>query len=578
MRQLGELPEYLPTLAAYLDKWADQTPDQTWLGRRNATGNWKRISYGEARNSAMAIGSSLLSMGLSADKPLVILSENSLEHGLLGLACLYVGIPYAPISPAYSLVSDDHEKLKFVVELLQPGAVFADNGKQFEKAFGAIESAGVNIINVDDAVANAILFADLLGKDAGNTELAVTARASINSETVVKYLFTSGSTGVPKAVINTNRMICSMQAMVRDSYRFLNDQPPVVLDWAPWNHTAAGNKVSYMVMTNGGSYYIDDGKPVPGRFDETVRNLGELACTWYFNVPVGWDMLIDKLEQDTDLAENFFSQLQMMFYAGATMAQDTWDRIRAVGRSISGREILIATGLGSTETAPFALACTEVQEKSGNVGVPCRGLLMKLVPVEGGKLEVRLKGPSITPGYYSDPRKTAAAFDEEGYYLMGDALRAADPEDFSKGFFFDGRLAENFKLNTGTWVAVGALRSKLVDAMGGLVRDAVIVGENEKEVGALLLLSEAGVSLDKPVLYDRLEQMLRTASENATGSASKVRRAVVLESSPSFDKGEITEKGSLNQRAMRTNHSELIDLLYNGSEAHESHRYCKFIR
>lgn len=320
------------------------------------------------------------------------------------------------------------------------------------------------------------------------------------------------------------------------------------------------------MLTNGGTYYIDDGKPAPGKIDETLRNLREVSCTWYFNVPVGWDRLVDELESDAALARTFFARLRMMFYAGAGMAQHTWDRLRAVARATTGHEVLLATSLGATETAPFALACTEVQEKSGNVGVPAKGLSMKLVP-NGGKLELRLKGPSITPGYYGDPDKTAEAFDEDGYYMMGDALRPADPDDFAKGFFFDGRVAENFKLNTGTWVAVGSVRAALVDHMGGLVRDAVIVGENEGQLGALLLLSEAAQAMPEDARQAALAEKLAEAAAEATGSASRVRRALVLDREPSFDKGEITEKGSLNQRAMRANHADAVARLYAGEGA-----------
>ncbi|PWL36764.1 MAG: feruloyl-CoA synthase, partial [Marivita sp. XM-24bin2] len=344
---------------------------------------------------------------------------------------------------------------------------------------------------------------------------------------------------------------------------FVTKTPPVVLDWAPWNHTAAGNKVSYLVLTNGGTYYIDDGKPAPGKFDETLRNLREVSCTWYFNVPIGWDILVEELEQDAELATTFFKDLKMMFYAGAGMAQLTWDRLRAIGRKTTGHEVLLATSLGATETAPFALACTEVQEKSGNVGVPSKGLTMKLVP-NGGKLELRLKGPSITPGYYRDAAKTREAFDEEGFYCMGDALRPADPEDLSKGFFFDGRVAENFKLTTGTWVAVGAVRAALVDAMDGLIRDAVITGEDEAELGALVLLSDRAAKLPEPELTQALSDCLARAAQAATGSASRVRRILVLTETPSFDKGEITEKGSLNQRAMRSNFAAQVDQLHRG--------------
>ena len=567
MRQTKPLPDYLPTLASYLDKWADTTPDATWMARRDHSpaydGGWRRISYGEARDAARRIAASLLGMGLGPNRPLLILSENSLEHGLLALACTYVGIPYAPVSPAYSLVSTDHAKLKAIANLLKPGAVFADDGQRFAVAIDAIRNDDMQTLNHRNKIEGSISFDDLLEGQPKDTE---PHRASLTGEHVVKYLFTSGSTGSPKAVINTNRMICAMQAMVRDCYRYVTHTPPVVLDWAPWNHTAAGNKVSNLVMTNGGTYYIDDGKPASGKFDETLRNLREVACSWYFNVPIGWDMLVEELERDAELAQTFFSKLGMMFYAGAGMPQHTWDRLRAIGRATTGREVLLASSLGSTETAPFALAITEVQDKSGNIGVPARGLTLKLVPTSG-KLELRLKGPSIFPGYYGDPEKTAEAFDEDGFYCMGDALRPADPDDFSKGFFFDGRIGENFKLATGTWVGVGAVRASLVDAMQGLIRDAVIVGENESRLGALLLPSDTGRAMESTAFHRAIQTHLETAAAAATGSASRVQLALILDRDPSFDRGEITEKGSLNQRAMRANNAEAIATLYSNNAA-----------
>lgn len=563
MRQSADLAPYLPTLADYLDKWADATPDQTWMARRDNSGDWRKISYGAARMQALAIGGALLQLGLGPDRPLLILSGNSLEHALLGAACFQVGIPYAPVSPAYSLVSKDHGKLRDIAASLKPGAIYAEDGAEFAPALAAIAHCGATSICLRNPGNEAVTFDSLLQ---GDIQSARAARSQIGADTVVKYLFTSGSTGTPKAVINTNGMICANQAMVRDSYRFVTKRPPVVLDWGPWNHTASGNKVSYLVLTNGGSYFIDDGKPVPGKFDETLRNLREIACTWYFNVPVGWDMLVEQLEADPALAQTFFSQLSMMFYAGAGMAQHTWDRLRAVGRATTGREVLLSTSLGATETAPFALSCTTMQDKAGNVGVPARGLSMKLVP-NGGKLELRLKGPSITPGYLNDPDRTAEAFDEEGFYCMGDALRPADPDDFSKGFIYDGRVAENFKLNTGTWVAVGAVRAGLVDAFGGLIRDAVITGENETELGALVLLTPKGRALTPDARDAALRAALAAHAKAATGSSTRVRRMMVLTDEPSFDRGEITEKGSLNQRAMRSSHAALIAQLHAGTGA-----------
>ncbi len=562
MRQTEALADHLPLLADYLDKWADATPNQTWIARRGEDGNWNRISYGAARVKARAIGAALLAMGLNAERPLLILSENSLEHALLGLSCAYVGIPYAPISPAYSLVSEGSAKAKTIVDTLKPGAIFADDGALFGAALAVLVAADCQAITARNHTSDAATFDSLLTHD---PQASSAARAALTPDTVVKYLFTSGSTGAPKAVINTNRMICAMQAMVRDCYRFLETEPPVVLNWAPWNHTAAGNKTSYLVLTNGGTYYIDDGRPVPGGFDETLRNLREISCTWYFNVPIGYDMLVKALEQDPDLARTFYSDLKMLFYAGAGMAQHTWDRLMQIGKEVTGRDILLATGLGATETAPFALAWTEPEQTAGNVGVPSRGLTLKLVPTDG-KLEARLKGPTITPGYYGDAEKTAEVFDDEGYYCLGDALRPADPDDFSRGFFFDGRVAENFKLSTGTWVSVGAVRAKLVDAMGGLVRDAVIVGENEAQLGALLWLSDTARQMPPADLDQALSERLTAAAKAATGSASRVRRAALLPHAPSLDKGEVTEKGSLNQRALRAHCAEAIARMYRSDD------------
>ena len=559
MRQVDPLPAHLPTVADYLDHWAEKTPEAIWIARRQTDGTWREISYAEARETAQRLGAALLARGLGPNRPLLILSQNSLEHALLAMGCIYVGIPFAAVSPAYSLVSKDHGKLRDIAALLRPGAIFADDSESFAPALTAIAAPEQTVITLGDGVDD---FAALLKSD---PQSAAPARAALSPDGVVKYLFTSGSTGSPKAVINTNRMMCAMSAMISDCYRFLRDEPPVVLDWAPWNHTAAGNKVFMLVLGHGGSYYIDDGRPVPGKFEETLRNLREISCTWYFNVPLGFDMLVEALEQDHALATTFFSRLGMLFYAGAGMAQHTWDRLSELGRNITGREVLLATGLGATETAPFALACTDIQKRAGNIGVPARGLTLKLVPT-GDKMEARLRGPTIMPGYLGDTEKTAEVFDEEGFYCLGDALRPADPDDLTKGFFFDGRVAENFKLATGTWVAVGSVRAALVDAMGGLIRDAVIVGENQSELGAMLLLSERTKTLDPARRREMLEAALARAAAAATGSASRVKRALILDTAPSFDRGEVTEKGSLNQRALRANNAELISQLFSGAK------------
>lgn len=560
MVQKDRLPQSLPTLADYLDLWADRDPDRLFLARRKAEGSgWTELTYGQCRAQARRLGSALLRLGLGPERPLLILSENSLEHALCSLACAYVGIPFAALSPAYSLVSTDYAKLEKIVRLLQPGALFADDLAAFAPALAAVaEDRGTAVIGVRNLQADTLALDQLLQDDGSR---AAPARAALTGETVLKYLFTSGSTGTPKAVINTNAMVTSNQAMVRDCYRFMQTEPPIVLDWAPWNHTAAGNKLSYMILTNGGTLYMDDGKPSPAGIKTTVANLRDIACTWYFNVPAGYDLLVAELEADAALAQVFFSRLKMLFYAGAGMAQNTWDRLIAVSRATTGQDILITSSLGATETGPFALTWTEPEAFAGKVGIPGREVMLKLVP-QGDAFELRIKSPSITPGYYGDADNTAKAFDEEGFYKMGDAVRPEDPEDLTRGFYFAGRLAENFKLATGTWVSVGRVRAALVDSMDGLVRDAIIVGEDRLELGALLWLSEAGARLPETALQARLQAGLEAHKQAATGSASRVCRIAILETAPSPDLGELTEKGSINQRAVRAGRQAQIEALY----------------
>lgn len=551
--------EALPTIADYLDQWADRAPDRTFLARRGEDGEWVRLTYGESRDKALRLGSAFLEIGLGPDRPLLILSENSLEHALCGLACTYVGIPFAPVSPAYSLVSTDHKKLKDIVSLLQPGAIFADDVAKFTKALEAVSNERIKTLGVRHLTEGSIGLEQLMQK--GATTAGAAARAALTADTVLKYLFTSGSTGTPKAVINTNGMVTRNQVLVRDCYRFMQTEPPIVLDWAPWNHTAAGNKATYMVLTNGGTYYIDDGKPSPDGIKTTVANLRDIACNWYFNVPAGFDLLVGELENDPELARVFFSQLKMLFYAGAGMSQNTWDRLIAVSKATTGKEILVTSSLGATETGPFALTWTKPEPRAGKVGVPGRGLTLKLIPTDDA-FELRLKGTSIFPGYLGDAENTAKAFDEEGFYKMGDAVRPEDPNDLTRGFYFAGRLAENFKLATGTWVSVGSVRAALVDSMQGLVRDAIIVGEDRHELGALLWISEAGSKLSKAEREAKMKAGLEAHIRGATGSASRVRRVAVLQYPPSHDRGELTEKGSINQRALRKNCAQQIDNLY----------------
>ena len=460
--------------------WADHAPDRLWMAERANDGAWRSCTYGQGAQAIQAIGTALLQQGLSVERPLLILSGNSLAHALMALAAQHVGIPSAALAPAYALSRGDLGKLKQVVEQLTPGMVFADHAEPYCPAIDAVVDPHVPLACLTGAsTKRPILPFDHLLETQPTPE-TYAAHAAVGPETVANFLFTSGTTGQPKAVIQTQRMLCANQAMVAQAYRFLQHEPPVLVDWAPWNHTASGNKVFNMAIYNGGSYYIDDGRPTPADIGKTLRNLQEIAPTWYFNVPIGYQYLLDAMEKDEALASHFFSRLNMLMYAGAGMSQPVWDRLASLSaRKVKGG-IPIVSGLGATETGPFALYYSDHKDRPGNIGFPAAGVTLKLVP-QGDKLEVRLKSPSITPGYWRNPQLTAQAFDEEGFYKLGDALRYAVPGDPSAGFVFDGRLAENFKMATGTWVAVGALRAALVNAMAGLISDAVIAGEDRHD-------------------------------------------------------------------------------------------------
>lgn len=570
IRQTAELPTWPRCMTERFMHWANVAPDRLWMAERGADGAWVRMTYGQGAQAIRAIGSALLQQGLSVDRPLLILSGNSLSHALMALGAQHVGIPSAALSPAYALSGEDRGKLSQVVAQLTPGMVFADHAARFLPAIEAVLSPDVALVSQTGRsdTRTSLSYDSLLA--ATPTPEADAAHASVGPETVAKFLFTSGTTGSPKAVIQTQAMLCSNQVMIADAYAFLSQEPPVLVDWAPWNHTASGNKVFNMAIFHGGTYYIDDGRPTPNDIGRTIRTLREIAPTWYFNVPVGYQFLLDAMETDEALTDTFFSRLRMLMYAGAGMSQPVWDRLAAVAaRKVVGG-VPIVSGLGATETGPFALYYSDKKDRPGNIGVPALGVTLKLVPQEG-KLEARLKSPSITPGYWRNPALTAAAFDEEGYYKLGDALRYAVPDEPAAGFIFDGRLAENFKLATGTWVAVGALRAALVNAMGGLISDAVIAGEEKDDLRALLvpnwialreLAGGADNVLAHPAVQTTLAERLSAHARAATGSATRVVAALILEEPLSFDRGEVTDKGSVNQRAVLRERADLAASLW----------------
>ena len=547
---LGALPT---SLTRRLVHWAREAPQRCFIAQRDASGGWRRIDYAQTHARVRAIGQALLDRGLSAERPLAILSDNDIEHALLALACMHVGVAYVPVSSAYSLVSTDFAKLKHVVGLLTPGMVFASDGARFSHAIAAAVPAGTEVVLGDR-------FAELEATPA--TAAVDAAHAAVGPETIAKFLLTSGSTGQPKAVINTQRMLCSNQQMLTQSLPSLREKPPVLVDWLPWNHTAGSNHNLGIVLNHGGTLYIDEGKPVPGLIETTVRNLREVGPTIYFNVPRGYDALLPFLREDAALRQTFFSRLGLLQYAAAVLPQPVWQAYEELALQTCGERILWITGYGATETAPAAMFTSRGAARAGTVGLPVDGVEMKLVP-SGDKLEARFRGPSITPGYWRQPELTRAAFDEEGFYCTGDAMRFVDPADPSLGFEFDGRITEDFKLTTGTWVSVGPLRAKINVACSPLVQDVVITGHDRDRLGALVFPNPVACrGLGAEALRERLRPAFEQLAREATGSSMRVARALILDAPPSIDASEITDKGSINQRAVLKNRAALVERLY----------------
>ncbi|WP_291852388.1 feruloyl-CoA synthase [Bradyrhizobium sp.] len=578
LRAKARLGDYPARLTDRLHHWAEVAPDRVFMAERDAARGWRRITYSQLLVSSRRIASALLARGLSAERPVVILSGNSVDHALVAFGALYAGIPFCPISPAYSLLSRDYGKLGYLMKLLTPGLVFADDAEKFADALTATVPGGIEIAASRAAVGGREVtgLADLMATPLHPRLDA--AHAAIGPDTIAKFLLTSGSTGNPKAVINTQRMLCANQVMIRETMAFLKDVPPVIVDWLPWNHTFGGNHNIGLILYNGGSMYLDDGKPMPGGIEESVRNLREISPTVYFNVPKGYESLLPYLRDDQALRASFFGRLQAMFFSGAAMSPYVWNSFDELAVQETGYRVPVLTGLGATETAPFFMSVNPLTSRSGHVGLPVLGNDAKLVP-NNGKLEVRAKGPNVMPGYWRQPDMTAKAFDEEGFYRLGDALRPADPDNLDAGFDFDGRIGEDFKLASGTWVSVGPLRARMVAACAPLVRDAVIAGINRDEISALVVLDLDGCRLINPAIppddiaaaaADPLvraafRERLQKLSADATGSSTRITRAVLLDAPLSIDRGEVTDKGSINQRAVLENRSGLIEQIYSPS-------------
>ncbi len=563
--------------------WARVTPERTCLARRKrwpdgTTGEWEHFTYAQAVTAARRIGQALLQRHLSVDRPVVILSENSLEHGMMALACMMVGIAYCPVSPAYATLSKDFDKLKHILNTLTPGLVMAADAQRYGAAIEACVPKDVDVVLVNGELNRShTRFSDLL--QTNDTAAVDAAMQATGPDTVVKFLFTSGSTHLPKGVINTHRMWCANQQQMWQSMPVLGEAPPVLVDWLPWNHTFGGNHNVGLVLFHGGSLYIDDGKPVPALMPETLRNLREIAPTVYFNVPTGLEAIANAMHNDDQLRRNLLSQVRMFFYSGAALAQPIWDSLHAAQERELGQRIVMGTGLGMTETGPFGIFVPRPEVESGDLGLPAAGLQLKLVPI-GDKVEVRYKGPNVTPGYWRAPQATAEAFDEEGFLKSGDAVVWRNPSNPNEGLRFDGRIAEDFKLATGTFVSVGPLRARIIAAGAPYVQDAVITGLNMNEVGAMLFTTprvrelsplpphaSLADTLQHPQVVSFFQGLLDALATQSTGSANRVARMVLLSEPPSIDSGEVTDKGSINQRAVLKRRAALVQAVHDGSAA-----------
>lgn len=566
-----QLPTAFRNTGAMLDQWAAKTPNGVFLAERNPDGTWRRVTFGQALELVSAIARNLLARGLGEKKPVVIIADNSIDHALLVQAALYVGVPVAQVSTAYARISQDFEKLRHILSLVEPGLVFIDDPAKCQKALAEVDFGAELVFGLPADKGTA--FSTLLTGN-GGVDVAKAA-AAVLPDTVAKILFTSGSTGLPKGVINTQRMICCNQEMAAEVWRFLRARPPVLVDWLPWNHTFGSNFVTNLVLRHGGTLHIDAGKPAPGLIDKTVANLREVQPTVYFNVPKGFAMLLDNLEADAVFRDHFFAELDMLLYAGASLPQSSWERLEKLALASRGKVIPIIGSWGLTETAPFAVGVHYPVDRAGIIGLPAPGVEIKLVPT-ADKMELRVRGPNVTPGYYKRP-DLATCYDEEGYYCTGDAAVFVDPNDPDKGLVFDGRIAENFKLSSGTWVNVGALRVQVITAAAPLVDDAVVTGHDRDDIGLLIFPNVAacrklaGLAAEAPfgqviathAVRDAIAKAVQNHNRDNKGSSSlRVRRAMLMVESASIDGNEITDKGYINQRAVLTRRANFVEALY----------------
>ncbi|MDX2202291.1 MAG: feruloyl-CoA synthase [Hyphomicrobiaceae bacterium] len=573
LRELGPMPASVGVL---LERWAAEAPGRVFLAERGAGGGWRTLTYGEAGRAVNAIAQSLLDRGLGPATPAMILADNGIDHGLFVLGAMHVGVPVAPISTAYARMSEDFGKLRHIVGLLEPALIYVDDAERYARALAAIGADKIEVVASRGGIAGRSVTSFASLTDTRPTLAVDAAFRRVGPDTVAKILFTSGSTGMPKGVINTQRMMCANQESAAAAWTFLEAQPPVLVDWLPWNHTFGGNHNFNMVLRNGGTLYIDEGKPVPGLFAKSIANLREVSPTFYLNVPKAYAALLDVLETDEALQRKFFDRLDMLFYAAAALPHSLWERLERISEKVTGRRVPFISSWGLTETAPAVTMVHFPIERAGNIGVPGPGMQVRLVP-DNDKLELRVKGPNVTPGYFKAPEHTAKAFDEEGWFRTGDAAKLADPDNPAAGLLFNGRTAENFKLMSGTWVNVGMLRPAVIAAGAPVIEDAVITGHDRDEIGVLIFPNLQGLKsvcahlgpdaplaqqIADPAVRKVLVEGFKHHNAHTHGSSMHIARCLIMTEPPSIDAGEITDKGYLNQRAVLGRRAALVERLH----------------
>ncbi len=573
MRSAEPLAPYDAKVGDWIDRWAEQAPDRIFLVEQTAEGE-KKINYAQTREAALAYAEGLLSYDLGPDRPIAILAGNGIDHALIMLAAYYVGIPVVPIAPAYALQTHDYVKLAHSFRLMTPGMIIVEDGEIYRKALEMTLPAGVPVFALNHPTQIAASASGLRG-DGRRKAAVMSAAALVGPDTIAKFLFTSGSTGVPKAVINTHRMLCSNSQMQRQVTAFIADEPPIMVDWLPWNHTAGGNSIINLVLSSGGTLYIDPGRPTPEMIDKTIEMLRRVSPTIYFNVPLGFDILIPYFEADAVLRESFFRNLKFLWYSAAAMTPTTWAELERLAVQTTGQRILTVTGLGMTESSPLALFGNHRATGVGIIGVPVPGLELKLVQI-GDEYETRYRGPNITPGYWRDKAATEASFDSEGFFLTGDLVSFVDPQDPGLGLRFEGRAGEDFKLTSGTRVSGAGLRIRVLEALRPLAAEVLVVGAGRDDVRALIFpdWKQCAAAIGGPLPFEPTElarnekvkalfrERMTKIAATGTGASNRVVAGLLVETPPSVALGEVTDKGSVNGRLLQRNRPELLDILF----------------